>query len=313
MKNKRIILLLLLLLVGCSKQGLSSEKSNFSSEGVSGTVQLPESWESVTNYRQKFNEAAIFGAEDTKTNSYLFIRLKKNARQAQETLDELSLSILKKTFQMSEADFEKLNDLSYPTIRYSFDYRFEKKTVKAIVYYQQVANDLIEYIFYSAQDNQLPQRIQQFDQTVATSVIQKVESKSSDHEATGKRVLETDQYSFNLTSYKVIPQTENHSLVIIRFVFTNKGPKLQAATLWQSVIQATQAEQPLAISTITDFKEVPDLNYLVENSHKKLNKGDALESAIVYELNDKTKADITLTLIDPQAKEPKQFIVPIVE
>lgn len=304
---------LLFLLTGCAQQALSGEKAYFSKEGVEYSFNLPDGWKGQEDYQEEYNEAAVFGAEDTTSNSYMFIRVRDRADLKQQALEQKAKKLVKESFGVDHVPAENVGGDDPVALRFSFKYVFKQKPVWVSAYYVLQKQQVVEYIFYTPQDNQENKRTKVFDQSVATLALESATKKSTTSEQASekKNKMENDSYVFDLTSYKVISENNQQNLLIVRYVFKNKTDVKTAANLWETLVTAGQDGKTLNSSPITEHTQAADLSYLLENGRQLIGKNDSIESAVVYQLAGHSLTDITFSFDKEQFEGNTEIIMPI--
>lgn len=302
---------LLFLLTGCAHQELSGKKEYFSKEGVEYSFNLPTGWNGQEDYQEQYNEAAVFGAQDTTSNSYMFIRVRGIEEPKKNTLEKKAEKLVKESFGVEPASSKKLTLDNQPALRFSFKYVFKQKPVWVSAYYILQKQHLVEYIFYTPQDNQESRRTTVFDQSVATLKLEHTTETTSKQSPEKLNKIENDSYVFDLTGYKIVSENKQQNLLIVRYVFKNKSEVKKSANLLETLVTVKQDDKVLENSPITEHTQAEDLAYLLENGKQLIGKNDSIESAVVYKLNDQSLSNIIFLFDKEQFKGQKEIIMPI--
>ncbi|ALS01894.1 hypothetical protein ATZ33_11035 [Enterococcus silesiacus] len=303
---------LLFFLTSCVHPKLSEEKEYFSKEGVEYSFNLPAGWKGQEDYQEQYNEAAVFGAEDTTSNAYMFIRVRDRAGLKENTLEKEAKKLVKESFGVDPTSLENIKLDDQAALRFSFKYVFKQNPVWVSAYYILQKQHLVEYIFYTPQDNQENKRTV-FDQSVETLTVESITEQTTTSEQASEKIhkIENDSYVFDLTGYKIISENNQQNLLIVRYVFKNKSDIKVSANLWETLVTVEQDGTIVNKSPIAEHTQAEDLSYLLDNGKQLIGKNDSIESAVVYQLNDQSLSDITFSFDKEQFKGKTEIIMPI--
>lgn len=288
------VALFLVLLTGCSDV-LSKDKEVFSGQGVSYAFRLPATWKESSNVQETYNRQAVYGAEDTKSNSHLFVLtyLKKEVDRddfAKKTRLELQKRYNYKELSGVYMKEYKINQ--HKAIKYTLNTKFKEKDVWAHFYYVETEHGFVEMIFYSANDGEYKKRSEIIDASVETLVeteaktVDSTVGESETEDESGDTIeVKNERMTIVIDGVMKLPDGDKKSLMIIRYQVTNSGDAPLVPNDCQQLIKATQNEKVLAQGTISEENPELDVKDLVKNGTKSINKGETIEAALVYELS----------------------------
>ncbi|MEI5990869.1 hypothetical protein A5881_002374 [Enterococcus termitis] len=313
-KGRRIIILcLFIVLAGCSKQNLSETNEDFSDDDYNYTFQLPKGWRSQEEYKNLYNETAIFGAEDKNSKSYMFIRTTKKNETNVAKFKQKTEKALKKAYDLKDIYDETFEVDDFPVIAYTFQGSYDNENVFVHDFYVILDQQVVEFTFYSALEGNYEKRADRFAESVRTFSIVDRKSKTTESlpSNSNNQIIKNEEVSFTLTGYKIVTGPQNKRLLIIRYVFANNMDKPNFPNMWNTVVHVEQDGKELKESSITENEEASDLGYLLKVGKSPVSKNDSVESASVYELIDSSTADVLFIFDDNQFKDSKPIHLPI--
>lgn len=317
MKKKISVLLLLVtcfvLLIGCSGK-LSDKKESFEGQGLSYQFQLPAKWEKINSFQEKFNKQAVFGAEDTRSNSTMFIMMYlKSSVDLNEFASKTRLELQKRY------GYKKLDDVymkeyqinKNKAIKYTIYTSQEGKPVWAHFYYVETKHGFVEFIFYSANDGDYKKRSEIIDESVQTLIETESTETSSDTtnssntESTSGDTVEVknDKIAFTIDGVMTLIEEDKSKKLVLRYQLTNLGDDKVIPKEVQSYITATQKDRKLEPEKISDSNQDLDLKELEKLSEKEVAKGESNEGIWVFSIQD--TSDVVLTFDQEQFKDGK--------
>lgn len=283
-----------ILLSGCSL-ALADDTTQFSKDGFSYEITLPESFEAVKDFDERFHQEAAFGAEDTKSYSSMFVRVyPKEAVQFTNFLEKKQEELSKqygytngKKVYATEFD---MNDLQ--AYKFTVFTTFEDKQVWAHLYYVATAHGLAQIVFYSADDNAYEKRAEIIDQSVRTlketAYTQPTESTTEeDTKKTGMHV-QGNELSFDITGCRTLT-SGNERFFVIRYQTQNHTANDVTPAIWQEMVTAKQGETTLAVVPLPDSEQATEAWQLFAQQNEVIAPEKTLESVVVYALADQTE------------------------
>lgn len=308
-----IILCLFILLTGCSKQKRSEHNASFSDDEYNYSFQLPKGWKSQEEYKNLYNEAAIFGAEDENSKSNMFIRTTKKNEADVEKFKQKTKKELKKIYELKDIYEESVEVEDFPAVAYTFQGSYDNEIVFVHEFYIILDQKVVEFTFYSATEGNYENRADSFVESVQTFHIIDQKNKTTETVSTNSnnQKIKNEEVSFTLTGYKIISGPEKKRLLIIRYVFANNLDKPNYPNLWSTVVRVEQGGEELKESSITESGEASDLEYLLKVGKRPVSKNDSVESAAVYELVGSSTSDVLLIFDADQFEESKPIHLPI--
>lgn len=308
-----IILGGLLVITGCAKSSLEETREHFSDKGFTYSFQLPKDWDAQEEYQSLYNPKAVFGAEDQNSKSYMFIRTKETSEVNSEKLKEQTKQELKKNYKLAglEAETFKVNNL--PSFVYIFQGIYNQEEVIIYDFYVILDQRIVELTFYSAVSNNVEKQAESFKKSVKTLLEERktVDTTDEPMETSTNLKIENEAVSFTLTGYKMISDTEEKRLLIVRYLFLNKQSDPVQPNVWNSLVTAKQDGQELALSSVTESQEASDLSYLLQVGKTAIGKDDLVQTAVVYEQLGSSMSDISINFDQTAFKDHEPIILPI--
>lgn len=219
------MLLFLLFMSGCG-QKLSEKEASFTGNSLEYTIQLPDSWKKTTNYQTKFNESAVFGAEDTKSKSQLYVLVdRKNKINTKEFGKEMQQEIAIRYGYKKASDIyfkeEKKEDKTF--YKYTLRTNFDKQNVWLHLYYVESANGMVQVVIYSANDGNYKKRSEMLHESLLT--LQEIKDLGEDESFEKPILFENQKISLELIGVMPIQSNQNNQMVALRYKVTNKHRK----------------------------------------------------------------------------------------
>ncbi|MBM7687468.1 hypothetical protein BCR24_07505 [Enterococcus ureilyticus] len=301
-----------ILLIGCSEK-LSGEKTTVEGQEITYQFQLPAKWEKVDSFQEKFNKKAVFGAEDTRSNSSMFIMIYLKSTVDLKDFPSKTRLELQKRYGYKELDGVYMKEYEinkHKAIKYTLNTTFQEKDVWAHFYYLETEHGFVELIFYSANDGDYKERSIIIDESVETLV--EVKSKGS-NDSTNSTELEKSNgdtvevknanLTFTIDGVMTLLEDEKSKKLVLHYQLTNLGNDNVIPKEIQSYIIAEQKGIKLTPEKIADGNQDLDLRELALASDRTVTKGETMEGIWVYSLQD--TSDVVLTFNQDQFKDEK--------
>ncbi|MBL1229465.1 hypothetical protein IW492_09500 [Enterococcus sp. BWB1-3] len=307
-KNFYIFLaMVLLLLSGCS-DSLSDEKVKFNGAGHTFEFQLPSDWDTQTESKLKenFGDAAAFGAEDTKSDSFMYILAFSKAEVDLENFAEKTREELQRTY-----GYENLEDVfmkeyevnGYPAFKYTLNTSFENESMWAHFYYIATENSVVQVNYFSADDRNYEKRVEILNQS-ADSLVEKGAadsegiSDSSASDSSSNMFAENASMRFEVTGYRKVTIIDQEYLAV-RFKLLNKGENSIKPAVWFKKTSLTIGNQVLNQSDFPEEEAVENLKVLAEANDDELSRGEESEGLAFYKVpTDKNNRVVSLTFVE---------------
>ncbi|WP_271493096.1 DUF5067 domain-containing protein [Enterococcus sp. 5H] len=321
MNKKRTILLsfvaILFFLAGCSKE-LEPNKEKFSARGVSYEMQLPGGWKADEVSNSNYGIQTIFSAEDSKSNSYLFITTTPVAEVEQDGFGEQTRKKLQERYKYKNLEDVYMKELKVgdaPAYKYTLNTVYKEKSVWAHFYYIWTKDSFVQMTFYSADDNAYEKRSEKIDASVATFREVSFDEKEaesaqeSEEKSEGDIVtIENDELKMETTAVRRITGAQGENLLAIRYSFTNLSGEPVQPSIWADLVTAKQNGEPLSIGTLPEDTSLLDVKELAATQIETVQKNETVESVVLYELLD----DSTVELNFSQEAFPEQKAIGVV-
>lgn len=292
---------------------ISGEKEAFEGQGISYHFQLPAKWNKVDSFQEKFNKQAVFGAEDTRSNSTMYIMTYLKSSVDLNEFASKTRQDLKKRYGYKKSDDLYMKEYKInknKAIKYTVYTTYQEKEVWAQLYYVETEHGFVELIFYSANDGDYKKRSAIIDESVETlvetenKVNGEITSSTESEVANGDTVkVKNDKITFTIDGVMVLVEDDQNKKLILRYQLTNLSDDKVIAKEVQSYIVATQDDNKLEPEKISDSNEDLDLIELAAASEKTLSKGETNEGVWVFAIQD--TSDVVLTFDQEQFKDEK--------
>ncbi|MCA5013663.1 MULTISPECIES: DUF5067 domain-containing protein [unclassified Enterococcus] len=293
MKKTLFFLMSLLILAGCQNTTLQKESEEFSANQSDYTLYLPTGWEREANPKEEINANAIFGGNDTKSNSMFYMRAESAENLSKEQLETYTKKYLKKYYDIknNKGDYFSLNDRS--VFHYSFEGTYEKKPSWLDIYYISMENSVVQFFFYSPQDNSHETRQKTFVALIESLKETKAKTTTMESSEELANKVTNNNFTLQVSTYE-IDEVEDDQVLVIRFLYTNKEKtKNIPIEIWNKYVTVYQKEQQLVQSKETTLSD-HTLLYLQENATKALEKDEVIESVVVYPLQKGNASDVQI-------------------
>lgn len=321
-QTNKIVLFLataLFLLAGCAGQ-LDKKKQSFENHGVSYEMQLPSGWKEDQEHKLNYGLQTDFSAEDTKSNSYLFITSTPVAYVDQKGFGEATREKLKERYNYKKAKDIYMKEFkvgSYPTYKYTLNTKFEEKIVWAHFYYIWTEHGFVQMTFYSADDNSYKKRSVKIDAAVDTfKEVSFDETKSKQVQEKQKKeegdivTIENNEIKMEITAVRQVTGENKQKLLAIRYTFSNLNKNSVQPAIWKELVTAKQNEVELPVGKLPEDTTLLDVLDLVKTQSEVVQKGDSLESVVLYELSDNSTVELSYSKEAFPDIKPTRVVVP---
>ncbi|MFD2305197.1 DUF5067 domain-containing protein [Enterococcus termitis] len=298
MYKKRIMIPIVLLLIvfsGCSAK-LADKEESFKAKGIEYTIQLPSTWETTTDFKVKYSNEAVFGAQDTKSNSTLVVM---GERKETVELDDDFGKRMRKELK-TQYNYDKESEIymkefkigKYKGFKYTLDTMFEKRSTWLHLYYIETEHGFLQLNYYSANDGGHEKRAEIIDQS-ARSVKEIADSGNESSAESEEVVFKNETVSIELTGVMNLEGEGDKKLLALRYTVKNTSEKTAVtAGLWDEAIQVTQQGKELKEGKLPKSNTILDIPKLIEQKKNEIQVGKTGESVSLYELTD--TSDVTL-------------------
>lgn len=308
MKNSKKILIsglvifMLFLVVGCSKNKLSDEMTKVEGKGATYTFRLPSSWKKQADFKSLYGTQAVYGAEDTVSNSNMAVVIVSKDDIEKEGFGEKTrkdLAIQNGYQDEKDVYFVQKKINGNEVFKYSFETMFNNKKVWAHYYSIFTEHAVIQFLYYSAQDSSYEDRIKIIDQSIETVKEVRYSAEKAEEEA---KKSQKDEVSFSSDEYEVdiiglgILKDNDDELVALRFSYKNKTSEAQQANVWVQDTVLKQAGNELTETTLPKDSVNYDIVRLQESAESSVPKGESKEGVLLYKVNG--QATISLSLAE---------------
>lgn len=308
MKNSKKILIsglvifMLFLVVGCSKNKLSDEMTKVEGKGATYTFRLPSSWKKQADFKSLYGTQAVYGAEDTVSNSNMAVVIVSKDDIEKEGFGEKTrkdLAIQNGYQDEKDVYFVQKKINGNEVFKYSFETMFNNKKVWAHYYSIFTEHAVIQFLYYSAQDSSYEDRIKIIDQSIETVKEVSYSAEKAEEEA---KKSQKDEVSFSSDEYEVdiiglgILKDNDDELVALRFSYKNKTSEAQQANVWVQDTVLKQAGNELTETTLPKDSVNYDIVRLQESAESSVPKGESKEGVLLYKVNG--QATISLSLAE---------------
>lgn len=301
-----ILCFFLLTSVGCQKYDLMNEEEQFSTDGSSFSFRLPSGWQVEKDYKEVFNEAALFGAEDTNSRSVMFIRAQKSEQLNEQQLVTQTKTALKQYYLVDEVEEETFQIANFSAVYYPLKSVYDNRAVWLDNYFIATETHVVEFLFYRPRQGGTEGQQEIIRQSVETlKQLETTASSEEKREEITEQKVTTDMLSIQLTGHKI-----QGDKLILRYVLTNNSEKqLIPLKEWEELMEVTEAGSLLDITKVTDESD-SELTYLQERSSQRLPAGDSVETVVVYELQ-QDQGDITIQADEQRINGDKPVVLKI--
>ncbi|MEI5993537.1 DUF5067 domain-containing protein [Candidatus Enterococcus mansonii] len=292
--NKSLFLLVIVLmfLAGCT-QKLSDKKEKFNGNGISYEMKLPSSWEVQKDHKEKYNEAASFGAKDKKSNSDMFVLINKKVGMDLKGFGDKTRTELSEAYGYKDEKELYMNTFElnkFPVYKYTVYSTFKEKKVWGHLYYVETEHSLVQLIFYSADDSNYEKRAEIIDESVR-SLVETSYKEVSDEPVKDKASEETveiknDQLTFSIKGFQVLDIKNNDKIVSVRFDMMNNSEEAISAERWLQLIKMKQNEEELKSTDLPEAKKGTVMETQFLKLKEMVKPGESIETIVFYELLD---------------------------
>lgn len=314
----------LLFLAGCEAK-LSDKKAEFSSSSYVYQFQLPSTWEerAEADFQGEFGARAIFAAEDKQSKSQMFIQASSKESVDLTNFGESTRENLQKIYSYSNVDDIYMTDYEVngnQVFKYTLNGDYKDESVWVHSYYVITDEEVLEIVFYSADDNRYEDRVKIIDKSVDTlkekeqkeqgaetssSIVETEESKAME---LSKTAVENEQMTINVTGYRKIV-VDDQAYLAVRFTMMNNGDEEIRPLLWYEKAKVKQGDTVLEQTEFPDSDEAGNLKLLAEDNTKSLQKGESSAGLAFYSLLSKGEntAYVEFLAAEFEQKEPIGF------
>ncbi|EOI06789.1 hypothetical protein UAY_00131 [Enterococcus moraviensis ATCC BAA-383] len=302
-KKHRFILLMIPLsiffLFGCSKEVIETNKQTIEGEGLTYDLQLPRGWKKQANYQTIYGRQSAFGAEDTKSKSGMSVLLFPKEGVDQKGFGERTRKELAEKNNYKKVDGVYLKEYTIneaPAYKFTFETRFGDQKVWSHFYAIFTKNGVIEVMFYSAQDTAYKERAKLIDasmDTVKEIAYDEVANSAKDEENSDKIEVENNELSAVITGIRTISGKHEEKIFVLRYQLTNLSDQVIKPVEWQTFIELKQQGVLLEKATLPESTTSFDTKELVDAGEKELNKGESVESVLLYRLPEIVNIQLT--------------------
>ncbi|WP_321385912.1 hypothetical protein [uncultured Enterococcus sp.] len=300
MRKKQIMYfmtIILLVLSGCEAK-LSDKVETFDSDSSVYQFQLPSTWEkrAEADYQAEFGSRAVFAAVDKQSNSQMFVQASPKETLDMTDFGDATRENLQKIYGYSNLEDIYMTDYEVngnQVYKYTLNGYYKDESVWVHSYYVLTENEVLEFVFYSADDNRYEDRVKIIDQSVDTveRKEEKAGSATSDSAAETTQesseipetAVENEQLSFNVTGYRKIT-IEDQAYLAVRFSVLNNGDEALKPKIWYDKVNVKQGDSVLKQADFPDNDEAGNLKVLAEDNNKSLEKGESSAGLAFYSL-----------------------------
>lgn len=145
---------------------------------------------------------------------------------------------------------------------------------------------MVQFVVYSAVDNQTESRSELIDQSVKT--LKETGREESTERADEQIVIKNEELEFDINGILALEE-DGKSFVAVRYKLTNKADsETITPAKWDELIKVSQGEQQLTLAENPADAKRLDFTELVANRERVVKTGEALESVVFYELKDES-------------------------
>lgn len=311
----RILVLLLFILSGCSAK-LADEKTTFEGAGHQYEFSLPDTWkqQEPSVYKKNYGETAVFGAEDEKSDSFMYILTFPIDEVVLEGFGEKTREDLQKVhgYKNSEDIFMKEYEVNgYPAFKYTVNTFYKDDSIWVHYYYIVTENSLVQINYYSADDRNYEKRVEILNES-ADSLKEIGEATIETEESTSEiesnsLYTENDLLRFDVTGYRKITVADQEYLAV-RFKIMNKADTAVTPALWYEKTTLKQGENKLAQAEFPDDAEAANLKELAVTNKEPVLKGQEQEGLAFYKVSSDENERIVKVMFNENEFERDQEI-----
>ncbi|MBO0445105.1 hypothetical protein IGJ55_000294 [Enterococcus sp. AZ170] len=300
--------LLFLTLTGCQKGQLEKANETFTADDSEYSFKLPKGWKVEKEYKETFNEAAVFGAEDSNSRSEMFVRAQPSKPLDEQELKQETKESLLAFYKLEAGEVESFDVDGLPAIHYLMPSVYKKKAVWLDMYFVTTKTHLVNFQFYRPRDNSAEKQKQVIYESVKTLKqlrgSQTLTSSSQQKGAKNNQKLENQRVAIQLTGNKIVGNQ-----LILRYVITNKTSEdLIPVDEWQQMFSVTEAGEHLAITEQPKADDT-ELDYLLKQNKQRLPANESIESAVVYTLQPEGTITIRVNEGQVNSDEPMSLTI----
>lgn len=296
-----------ILLIGCSSK-LSEKKETFEGQGTTYQFKLPSKWNKIESFKDTINKNAVFAAEDTNSNSTMFIMTYlKSTVDLKDFASKTRVELQKRyNYKELEGVYMKEYEINkHKAIKYTLNTIYKQQNVWAHFYYVETEHGFVEVIFYSANDGAHEKRSLIIDESVDTLVETKSTKNSEATDSTENTAesdleVKNDRIAFTMDGVMTLIEDDKSKKLVLRYQLTNLSDEQLIPKEVQSYITATQNGTKLEPTEISDASQDLDLKELIQAGEKAVAKDEKIESVWVFSLLD--TSNVTLTFDQDQFK-----------
>lgn len=316
-KSLFLLVIVLIFLAGC-KQKLSDEKEKFDGAGISYEMKLPSSWEVQKDYKEKYNEAASFGAKDKKSNSDMFVLINKKAGMDLKDFGDKTRTELSEAYGYKDEKELYMNTFElnkFPVYKYTVYSTFKEKQVWGHLYYVETEHSLVQLIFYSADDSNYEKRAEIIDESVRslveTSYKDVADEPVKDNTSEETVEIKNNQLTFSIKGFQVLDIKNDNKIASVRFEMTNNSEEEISAERWLQLVKAKQNEEELKSTGLPEAKRGTVMDTQFSKQKEMVKPGESIETLVLYELLDE---DPVILSFDQEAfKDQEDMVLDIPE
>jgi len=292
---------ILVLIAGCSQNKLSDKTTEVEGKGTTYSFQLPATWEKQDAFQSVYGTQAVYGAEDTRSNSNLAVVIISKDQIEEKDFGERTRKSLaaQNGYENEEGVFFVQDEINGNQVfKYTFETTFMGK--KTWAHYYSIFSDhaVIQFLYYSAKDSSYEDRVNIIDKSIET--VKEVSYSQEKAEAEANEA-ESDKISFSTDAYEVeivglgsLKDQNDQNLVAVRFKYTNKKDNTQLANSWVKDVSLTQASVPLTTTKLPDDSSNYEIVRLQQAAEASIGKGETQEGVLLYKINGEASIDFVL-------------------
>lgn len=289
-------------LAGCSKEPIEKQKETVEGSGLTYTFQLPKYWKKQENFTEQYGKQAVFGAQDGKSNSGMFVLIfpKKDVEKKEFGKRTQSELANRNGYKKAEDVYMKEYTVNkQKAFKFTFETTVASKRSWAHFYCLFTENGVIQFMFYSANDTSYKDRVKLIDASVETvkqtAYDAEVAAKEAEKEHGQEITLEKkDHYRVMITGLGKMSGDDEKELVMLRYTLTNQDKDVIQPASWEESIQIKQGSQLLKPASIPKKNTSYEVEELVRNGMSNLEPNQTIEGVLLYELSGKESLQLQL-------------------